>query len=388
MAISVEEAKDLFGIPYGKDVKEPVSDSDVYEGVLDDGSLSFEDKVKNVTEAIQRKVDINSVITLETSSSQEDNSSDSVRQTEREESNIEEVLSPAVNEVENSSKSLVEEIDDILNDSGEDDMESSNEDQGVNKEQPEEVINEEDVEEETEELESETEEYQKVSSSLDNWNLESPNEKFNYFYKEKAKILKSILPKGKKLPIYKYEEDLINATVDVTTPIYDGDAIMHKMHKVQLWKDRVKEIQININSHYYLWERSLELLEGILSNVQYLKPAIKQNGLIYEHLGDMQLYFVTIKSLHRSAEIVSKNLDSAYNTLSRQLTIALPQKAIDTYNNNINNRSNQQSINSTSNSDLEGYDELDGDFEFTEDTDEDQNIDLESAAKETGWDEI
>jgi hypothetical protein len=164
--------------------------------------------------------------------------------------------------------------------------------------------------------------------NLDEWNLTSPSPKFDSFYREKANILNRVL-KSDMIPIERYTQELIDAKVDVSVPIYDLPQIHKRMQEVQAWRDRVKEIQMNCNSQYYKFETAYEFLKGLLARVEYAKPAVKQEGVIYEHLSDFGLYFSDLKGIHRSAEIVSKNLDNAYETLSRQLTIALPNKNIE-----------------------------------------------------------
>ena len=164
--------------------------------------------------------------------------------------------------------------------------------------------------------------------NLEEWNLTSPSPKFDAFYSEKANILNRVL-KSDMIPIERYTQDLIDAKVDVSVPIYDLPQIHKRMQEVQAWRDRVKEIQMNCNSQYYKFETAYEFLKGLLARVEYAKPAAKQEGVIYEHLSDFGLYFSDLKGIHRSAEIVSKNLDSAYETLSRQLTIALPNKNVE-----------------------------------------------------------
>ena len=63
----------------------------------------------------------------------------------------------------------------------------------------------------------------------------------------------------------------------------------------------------------------VELMHGVLARTQYERG--KQEGIQYEHMRDMEMYFAKLKSLHRISDNIQKNLDSAIDVLSRQVTI-------------------------------------------------------------------
>ncbi len=181
------------------------------------------------------------------------------------------------------------------------------------------------------------------------WNNKSPTQKFNVFYEQKKNLIERILIGGP-IPFKKYRNDLKNSNVDISTQVFDTNEIYKKMEIVQGMRERVKLIQISCNSQIFLWERGIQLMHGMLARVEYDKPAVKQDGVIYEHMGDMELYFHELKGLYKSADAVMKTLDGAYDCLSRRVTIALPLKPMERYA--------KQEEPKASNPDLKNYDSL------------------------------
>jgi len=165
-------------------------------------------------------------------------------------------------------------------------------------------------------------------SSSPQWRLESPDPKFDNFYQQKRSMLNRILLGGP-LPFDRLMNELKNSSVDMSYSTFDEERAAKKMYHVQQIRNRVREIQMDCNGQYFLWERTIELMHGLLARTQYEKPAAKQEGLIYEHMEDMEVYFQRLKSLYRSAEAVVKNLDGSFETFSRHATIAMPEKKVE-----------------------------------------------------------
>lgn len=164
-----------------------------------------------------------------------------------------------------------------------------------------------------------------ISSSiiLDDWNLQSPSPSFDRFYQEKKRTLDHLMRGGdEKKPFNKYKKELKLAAVNTSISTYDSAAVVARIREIQSWRDRVSQIQMDCR--YIMWEMALDMLKGLLARVIYLKPAAKQPGINYEHLGDMEFYFAELKDTYTAAEIVYKNLSNAYETLSRQLNFVQP----------------------------------------------------------------
>jgi len=167
------------------------------------------------------------------------------------------------------------------------------------------------------------------------WITSSENAKFDYFYSQKISIIKDLL-RGRQLPFAEYEQELRNSYCETRSNIYDLQKLYENMTNVQRHRDRVCQIQSDVNSQYYKWDRTVELLRGVLARTQYERG--KQEGIQFEHLRDMELYLESLKSIHKTADIIHKNLDAAFDLLSRQVTISQNDKPIDrqgSYNSNV-----------------------------------------------------
>ena len=56
------------------------------------------------------------------------------------------------------------------------------------------------------------------------WELESPSEKFLYFYKKKAECISTFLTNGE-IPFEQYTDYLMSASIDLSDMIYDYDIL-------------------------------------------------------------------------------------------------------------------------------------------------------------------
>jgi hypothetical protein len=165
------------------------------------------------------------------------------------------------------------------------------------------------------------------------WKLDCPSAKYNYFYKEKRDALENMLLVGGELDFDKIFAELEGASVDVSVgETFVPDLICKKLEEVQRFRDRIKQLQLQVNRQYFHWERAMELFDGLLRRTEYDK--FKQDGVMYEHMYDMEMYHSDLKSLHRSIDTVSRTLDGAFECLSRQVTITMPMKEVsDRYSN-------------------------------------------------------
>lgn len=155
------------------------------------------------------------------------------------------------------------------------------------------------------------------------WLLDSPAEKYDRFYAEKRKFLPSLLPGGL-VPVSQYESMLRKAHVDIDIGSYDADTAHSKMMECQQWRNRLQEVFIHVNFQYRRWDRAVDLFRGVLARVEYEKPAARQEGVVYQHMRDMEMYLKHLEGLHDALNHVMKNIEAAWETMSRRVTIALP----------------------------------------------------------------
>ena len=189
------------------------------------------------------------------------------------------------------------------------------------------------------------------------WILDSPVPMYRKFYDRKRELVEVYT--GKQLDFRALNDELGNASVNVTDEIFDQEIVRKKMEEVQQYRERVKQISIRCNVQYFLWKRWIEkdMLKGCLSRVEYLKPAIKQEGLVLEHMGDLEYYYSQLEALYNNCYRVEKTLEAASEMLSRKVSICMELKPRDRYD-----RSNQNSYNKKESLELDDYDEIsDGD---------------------------
>ena len=186
------------------------------------------------------------------------------------------------------------------------------------------------------------------------WLLKSPSTLYNEFYSLKKEMINKCTPRGF-LPFEELTQELLDCHVNIKTEVFDNTEYIRQMEKIQNYMERVKNIQIRCNNQYFLWEVFIPNLKGCLARVEYLKPAIKQDGLIHCHMKDMQWYFGNLEHLHESSKGVMKTLEKAFETISRKASLTSPAKPIERYK----SRQREETIeNNKTRQDLSNYDDL------------------------------
>jgi RNAse (barnase) inhibitor barstar len=338
---TADELHDIFGVPTDGsniDTDEDTSDESqegAYSAVLSGSeNATFEEKAAVVSQAIATSNSDQNTSTQEPSNEQAEPGGE-----------FESIISAAKDASQNASrpqsddKVETDESPDSAPDEPEN-IESDVHDDGAVSESNEEApaSNEEEkagVSETTEEVEaSEEAETSKVSDPVEanlraaGFLLDAPTRTYEAFYRMKEETLRRYLKEGKKLPIDKWTEEMRNAFVSIKISFVDRDAIADKMTAIQNKRDRVVQIKSMINSQFFLWKRIIPMMHGQLARIIYEKPAAKQDGVNYEHMRDMEEYFNDLEGIYETSKDILNNLDAAYDSLSRQVTLALPTQSI------------------------------------------------------------
>jgi hypothetical protein len=154
------------------------------------------------------------------------------------------------------------------------------------------------------------------------WSIESPSELYDSFYNIKRNHIDTFSG-GEQLDFDSLYAELFGAKVDTSTEVLDQYILVEKMDAVMQCIERVAMIQVQINQQHFVWKRFVELLRGALARVQYLKPVLKQDGLILEHMGDVEFYSDRLLAIKNSANDVMGTLEKAFESLSRKVSIML-----------------------------------------------------------------
>ena len=169
-----------------------------------------------------------------------------------------------------------------------------------------------------------------VSGDKITWFLTSSSEMYDSFYRQKKIFIERYVVGGQ-IEYSRWMQELEEAEVDVVTEVFDQHIIIKQMEDVQQHRNRVKYIGVRVNNQYYLFDRYIGMLRGYLARIQYLKPVLKQEGLILEHMGDIELYYTRLQALHDSAIKTEKNLAASYEMLSRKVTICMELPPVERY---------------------------------------------------------
>ena len=154
------------------------------------------------------------------------------------------------------------------------------------------------------------------------WNFTSPSALYNSFYTSKKELIETMIGPDI-LNFYALNNELEQATVDVSSETFDPQDAMQKMSQVQQYRTRVRSIFIKINKQFFILERQVNLFEGKLARIHYEKPSIKNLAVQQEHMNDILMYFDKLVGLRDSARHVMQNLDGAFECLSRRISVAL-----------------------------------------------------------------
>lgn len=163
------------------------------------------------------------------------------------------------------------------------------------------------------------------------WDLNCPAPRYQKFYDAKREALNSSLLKYGELPFDEYCKELEDASVDTSVgETFVPELVCKRMSECQQLRERIKQIQLRVNRQFFQWDRHIELFRGLLARCEYDRG--KQEGVEYEHMADLNSYFGELKSLHKSIDNVMRILDSAFECLSRQVTVALPIRDVERHN--------------------------------------------------------
>lgn len=192
------------------------------------------------------------------------------------------------------------------------------------------------------------------------WLLDCPSEKYERFYDKKREELPFLLPNGQ-IKFRRVQAELRESHVQLELDTFDKETIGRQMSEVEELLHRVSQIQLDLNDQYYRWKRFIDLFRGNLARVDYEKPAVRQDGVIYDHMRDFEAYFSKLEALYLSANQVYKTLEAAFDCLSRQLTIVLRDSNVEKptiYSNSGSSIKHSESRPVKLETELEDYDQL------------------------------
>lgn len=164
--------------------------------------------------------------------------------------------------------------------------------------------------------------YQYINKKYDQFIFYDGTVSFKSFYRYKFETLRHILFRfGNLLDVSSLMEELKSIKVDHFTGdrAISPSLIQRKLDDCFRSKARLSSVLIMILEQYPMWDRFLEIMKGKLWKDHELKGVHRRDGLVAEHLSDVEKYVQSLKGLLDSARNVEGILKSANDSLSRQL---------------------------------------------------------------------
>ena len=313
MSSSMNDQLDaIFGIPKdGSNIKQDLEDGqeDSYaEVIVSDDGISFDQKAKLLNDQLSKdapSVNVTYVSKMEENKNVQPKPAEQSKSSGPVKDKFEEILSQALQSKQSNSKEVLPVVQEQTNDHKEieaqDEPKSSNEVSVVNSSNP----------------------LYEQKFDDDGWYLSPPSPMFNHFYVEKASLINHIIKNGKPIDFDKFTLELKNSSVSTNIEITDMKGMSDRLTKIQDLLDRVVQIKIQATSQCVAFKRGVELLRGVLAKVTYEKPAARQDGVIYDHMRDIEMYASKLESLEQNAKDVYHNLLEAKEILSRKISISL-----------------------------------------------------------------
>ena len=305
-----EDLDSIFGIPKDKsnikEESEETQEGSYIDAISKEDNEDFQSKANKINALLEKDAPLNSYV----SSNKE---ADNVRteQTSRREpqkDKFEEILSNSVR----PNPPVSEKVQPLVQE-----QKSNNKNTKI-----EEKIEEQDEERETVTNNSSAPIHdQKIDEN--GWFLTAPTPMFNHFYQEKANLVFSITRGNRPLDFEKMLSELKSSYVSTKNEINDIVGMSEKLTNIQDLLDRVVQIKIKATAQCASFKRGIELLRGVLAKVSYEKPSIRQEGVVYDHMRDLEMYSSKIESLEQCAKDVYHNLLEAKEILSRKISISL-----------------------------------------------------------------
>lgn len=332
----MKELEDIFGVPTdgsnidAADDSSEESQENAYAAVASESDETFEDKANVLKTALASSVASDSEEVENTDISEEEETSS---EPEQETQDLGSIIEAASNASKAGEKpSAVEEIRDeqssdnsVASESS--DGEDEREDGSVSGSDS--ILPEEDRAEEPIEVSEPISETGDQNEDLrkQGFLVDAPSKLYEAFFDMKIQAIRTHLLNNEKLPIDKYMREMTKAYVPIKVNLTDTETLSNKMQEIQRNRDRIIQIKTYVNYQYFRWKRLVTMMHGQLARIIYEKPAAKQEGVIYEHMRDLEEYYNDIESAYETTKDIIANLDAAYDNLSRQVTLAMPNKS-------------------------------------------------------------
>lgn len=164
--------------------------------------------------------------------------------------------------------------------------------------------------------------YQELQVKCPQFTLYDGNIAYRSFYKWKVINLKNLLTSFPLLDLPSMTEELHGTQIKhfIGDDVISPELVQRKLDDTYRCRTRVASLLIAAFEQFYAWERILDMLKGKLFKDHEIRGADKRDGMVLEHVSDIELYVSKMKGFIESAKHFDSMLKAAADSLSRQLT--------------------------------------------------------------------
>lgn len=164
--------------------------------------------------------------------------------------------------------------------------------------------------------------FQKFCSEFPQFSVNNNALAFRDFYQSKYEALKNLVMRFPILDCKSMAKEMSTVRTDhyIGDDYISPDLVQKKLDDSYRWRTRVSSLLISALEQFYAWERFRDLLSAKLWKDHWVKGADRRDGLVLEHLSDVERYVEDMRGFIEGAKAVDGMLKAASESLSRQLT--------------------------------------------------------------------
>lgn len=163
--------------------------------------------------------------------------------------------------------------------------------------------------------------YKDIQTKYPQFVLYNGNPAYRPFYKNKFDVLCGLMVRFPILETSDIRSEMHKCNIDhyVGTDEVSFDLLRRRVDTCLQHRTRINSLLTSVYEQFFIWERCLEMLRGKLCKDYYLKNAQQRDGLVLEHLTDMEMYVHDVKGVMEALRHIDGILKTSSDSLSRQI---------------------------------------------------------------------
>ena len=171
--------------------------------------------------------------------------------------------------------------------------------------------------------------YNAIKEQYPQFTLYDGSVSFLGFYKWKLSVLKQTLTRFPILKISDYRKEVRDTNLDhfIGEHALSPELIRNKIDNVYRHRIRLATMLAEAYEQYPAWKRSVEMIRSKLFKDHDIKGSHKRDGIVLEHIADVEFYMKELEGFIDSAKMIYSVLDAASESLSRQLSCIVTRES-------------------------------------------------------------